>query len=394
MSTEKQQLSKRKRLAYINAAEKVHRAANERGSLYMPSEDLYYGKILPEAEVTSTPRGTGTSDTRHSIQESVRFPGWGDEYSTYRNYTEQGKHSPMENLNPEFYIAAPYLGLDEYVAGKAMSKGMSLAAPHIAKGIKTLTSFTDRFNRSLNRNLPNVADIIRQGPWHYGRRQYAKGKEQVIDFIKRNYDEPTAAQYIDRINRTKYTPFFSPRRYVDYVSDVLDDYNTGGNVLNSIRAILNLPKTFLVDAPTRMFTKPSRFHGYTRRIELNPFNKVDNPLYDDARHELFHSMDFNNVNFDSRGRMGESNPFNDIFNRLRNNFKGKRYTYDYQHITDPAELRAELLNSKLCFQIGEKSGDYDFLTGFGNRLENYTPQEVFRAVNDIYRKGGHRSIEN
>lgn len=115
----------------LRARERLHDYVRKMGSrgLYVPSEDMYYGRTLPEFTVSSTPRVSGiAADTRHPVFESVTNMV-DPSVNQYRNGWQQGTGVPMEPLNPEFDLMAPYMGVEDYLTDKGISLTARALAP-------------------------------------------------------------------------------------------------------------------------------------------------------------------------------------------------------------------------------------------------------------------------
>lgn len=136
--------------AKISAQELLHNEARNRNTtFYIPNEDVYYGKTLPEYIVsTSRGRGSGTSDTRHPVYESVENQV-DPSINQYRNWIEQGKHNPVELATDLDFalLGAGQLGAKNLYA---VGKNINNISPIIKNSIKNINRTYKGYKSLLN----------------------------------------------------------------------------------------------------------------------------------------------------------------------------------------------------------------------------------------------------
>lgn len=157
-------MNRQKQIEYNDASEKLLTRKYNNGSIYIPSEDTYYGSSLPEFTVsTSKGRGTGTADSRHPVYESVENQ-IDPSLNQYRSWTEQGKHNPVELATDLDFavLGAGQLGTKvASTVGKVGQAVIKVATnPELKQAVKTAYNMNSAANNKtvVNNMLGDVED--------------------------------------------------------------------------------------------------------------------------------------------------------------------------------------------------------------------------------------------
>lgn len=399
MAGEKENFKKRRSIAYVNAAERLHRAANDRGSMYIPGEDVYYGMQLPEVEVTSTRRGTGTSDTRHPVFETTSVPGWG--ITNSRNSWEQGRYSPVENVNPEFYTLAPALGVEDYLAGKAIGKGISSVANFVAPTIKNAVSKAADYLPTSSRRaryygLKGQQDLVLAlNSDAYKNRLMDDG----FPFSETGYELRNIPYPGKELARQEMQSFINDQTKKVLNTNVYTFYNPfvkNSNKHVGRHAIKDyVERTFLGDKIRPAGIYLNRQRGVAKNQDLLRDAGIHESVHATSKNGKFTKAGFPLTRYEGnyQGNVPKYN-FPEILDRI-NLISTKNGVYPHtkfeEYLADPDELRARIMTGQVKVHHGRSVIDDIGIKAISDAFGTDFVKDLAKSM---YRKGGRRSLEN